>query len=224
MANELLYSPLRLIQSALSQKAEAKPVDWVHRERSQGRAERRGREVACLASWMGSRLGWKDGRDAPFLLKSVLSVSFWTGRAPAHAVSAGLIPPVLHAITSDHWNPPPTDEVPRCPGPPGQVACAYKSNTKGRGYAPVTGTASLRPRLQGCWQRQSRGARRPGGGACFERQNLRGLPGRFRFMDPVSPAVAATKWPGGTSSRQPVGSLSNRSQQPEAAPVAIRSR
>jgi hypothetical protein len=200
-------------------------MDWFHWERSQGRATRHGLEVACLPSWMGSPLGWSDERDTPSLSKFVRSVSFWAGRVAVYAVSGALSTPVFQAITSDIWNPHPTDEVPRRPGPSGQVAPAYKSDTKGRRYAPVTGTASLRPRLQGYRQRQSRGARaRQSGRVCSERQNLRGPQGLVWFMDPVSPVIAATTWPGRTSSCQPAGSLSNRSQQPDREPVAVRSR
>ena len=53
MANELLILPLHLIQSVLSQKVEAKLVNLLRRERSQGRVARRGREVACLPSLRG---------------------------------------------------------------------------------------------------------------------------------------------------------------------------
>ena len=49
MAKDMLYLHLRLIQSALGQKAEAEPVGN-HRERSQGRAVMRGHEVASFPS------------------------------------------------------------------------------------------------------------------------------------------------------------------------------
>ena len=228
MANELLYLPLRLIASARSRKAEAKLVDWFRQERSQGGPAMDRLEVACLPSSIGLPLGRSRGRETPSLSKSVLSASFATGRAAVHAVSGVLMAPVLPAIMCCKRNVRLTDEVPRRPLPswPG-VSVAYKSNTKGPPDAPVTGTAFPRPRLQGCRQRQSRGAwrRRFGGGAvCSERQNLRVPHGPLRFMDSVSPAVQATKWPVRTSSGQPAGSLRNRSQQPETERVAVRSR
>src|SRR5262245_33101663 len=115
MANELLILPLRLIPSARDQKAEAKPVDGSHRERSQGGPAMGRHEVACLPSGMGSRLGRSRGRETPSLSKSVLSASSETGRAVAHAVSDALMTPVLRAITCGQWNVHRTDEVPRCP-------------------------------------------------------------------------------------------------------------
>jgi len=228
MANELLILPLRLIPSARGRKVEAKLVDSVRRERSQGGPAMDRLEVACLPSSIGLPLGRSRGRETPSLSKSVLSASFATGRAAVHAVSGVLMAPVLPAIMCCKRNVRLTDEVPRRPLPSWLgVSVAYKSHTKGPPDAPVTGTAFPRPRLQGCRQRQSRGAgrRRFGGGAlCSERQNLRVPHGPLRFMDPVSPAAQATKWPVRTSSGQPAGSLSNRSQQPETGRVAVRPR
>src|SRR4030095_8149604 len=98
MANELLILPLRLIPSARGQKAETKPVDRFHRERSQGGPAMDRHEVACLPSGAGSRMGRSGGRETPFLSKSVLSACSETGRVVAHAVSDVPITPVLHAI------------------------------------------------------------------------------------------------------------------------------
>ena len=227
MATELLILPLHLIQSALSQKVEAKPRVSYPRERSQSRVVRRGREVACLPGVMGSHLGRSCGRETPSLSKSVLSASFVTGRAAVYAVSGALMTPVLPAITSRTRNVPLTDEVPRRPGLIRRVSLAYKSDTKGPADAPVTGRVSSQPRLQGSRQRQSRGAgpRRFGGGAvCSERQNLRVPCGPLRFMGPVSPAIAATQWPDGTSSCQVAGLLRNSPQQPEPGHAAVRHR
>jgi hypothetical protein len=226
MANELLISPLRLIASARSRKAEAKPVAC-HRERRQGGPAMDRREVACLPSSVGLPLGRSCGRETPSLSKSVLSASFATGRAAVHAVSGVLMAPVRPAIMCCKRNVRLTDEVLRCPLPSRLgVSVAYKSDTKGPPDAPVTGTGSPRPRLWGCRQRQSRGAwlRRFGGAVlCSERQNLRVPHGPSRFMDSVSPAGKATKWPDRTSSGQSAGSLRNRSQQPEAECAAVRS-
>jgi hypothetical protein len=231
MATELLILPLHLIQSALGQKVEAKPRGPSSRERSQGRGESRGREVAGLPSGAGSHLGRSQRRASPFLAKSVLSASFETGRASADAVSGALLAPVLPAITCGTRYVHLTDEVPRRLGGFGFRATAgYKSDTKGQSHAPVAGTGSPRPRLQGCRQRQSRGARGRRGsrshfaGGCSERQNLRVPCGPLRFMGRVSPAIAATKWPGGTSSCQLASLLRNRPQQPETGHAAVRSR
>ena len=114
--NELLILPLRLIQSALGQKVEAKPRVSYPRERSQGRAAMRGREVACLPGGMGLPLGRSRERASPFLAKFGLSASFVTGRAAAHAVSGALMTLVLHCDHVVHRNVPLTDEVPRRPG------------------------------------------------------------------------------------------------------------
>ena len=227
MANELLYLPLRLIPSARGQKAEAKLRNLLPRECSQGGPAMDRLEVACLPSSLGLPLGRSRGRETPSLSKSVLSVSFGTGRAVAYAVSGALMTPVLHAITCCKRNVRLTDEVPRRPWPSRlRVSPAYKSDTKGPADAPVTGRASPQPRLQGSRQRQSRGARprRFGDKAlCSERQNLRVPRGPLRCMGPVSLAMAATQWPDRTSSGQPAGLLRNRSQQPEAECAAVRS-
>jgi hypothetical protein len=200
-------------------------MGYSYRERSQGRAARRGHEVACLPGEMGSPLGQSQERASPFLAKFDQSASFATGRAAAHAVSGALMTLVLPAITSCTWFVRSTDEVPRRLVPPGRVTLGYKSHTKGQAHASETGTAFPRPRLKGCQQRQSRGAGdRLAGHSCSERQNLRVPPESFRFMGPVSPANAATKWRDGTSSRQLAGPLSNSPQQPEPGSAAVRSR
>ena len=200
----------------------------LHRERSQGGPAMGRHEVAGLPSSMGSPLGRSRGRETSLLSKSVLSASLRAGRAAAYAVSGALIAPVVPAITYCTWNIRLTDEVPRRPRPfRVGVSVAYKSDTKGPPDAPVTGTGSPRPRLQGCRQRQSRGTgrRRLGGGAvCSERQNLRVSHGPLGFMDPVSPVAQTPKWSDRTSSGQPAGSLSNRSQQPNTARATVRSR
>jgi len=151
----MLYLPLRLIQSALSQKAEAKLVNSFHRESSQGRAAMRGHEVASLPGEAGLHMGQSQRRASPFLAKSGLSGQFQTGRVAAYAGSGAPLALVLHAITSCEWSVHPTDEVPRRLGF-GQVSFDYKSHTKGQSDAPVTGTVSLRPRFQGCQQQQSK--------------------------------------------------------------------
>jgi hypothetical protein len=221
----MLYLHLRLIQSALGQKVEAKPVGN-HRERSQGRPVMGGREVARFPGEVGLPLGQSRERASPLLAKFGQSASLATGRDAAHAASGALMALVLQAATSCAQHVRFTDEVPRRPvlGP---VSPGYKSDTKGWSHASEAGTAFPRPRLKGCQQRQSRGlrlGRLPAPNAGSERQNLRVPPGPWRSTGPVSPATAATKWRSGTSSRQLAGSLSNSPLQPPAVRTAVRPR
>jgi len=215
---------LRLTQSALGQKAEAKPLGLAQRERSQGRSAMGGHEVACLPGKMGSPLGQRQERVTIPVAKFGLSAFNTTGRAAAHAVSGVLVSQVLHAATSCTQLVRSTDEVPRRLLS-GGVNLGYKSHTKGQGEASEAGTAIPRPRPKGCQQRQSRGVRlRLAASACSERQNLRVPPGPLRSMGPVSPATAATKWREGTSSPQLAGLLSNSPLQPEPGRAAVRPR
>src|SRR5437899_1703584 len=87
LANDMLIVHFRLIQSALSQKAEAKPVGLPHRESSQGRAEMGGHEVASLPGGMELHLGWSHERATSAVAKFDLSASTKTGRVVTHAVS-----------------------------------------------------------------------------------------------------------------------------------------
>ncbi len=226
MAKDMLYLHLRLIQSALGQKAEAKLLGFSQWESRQERAAMGVREVACLPAQMGPPLGRSQERASPFLAKFDQSASFATGRAAAHAVSGVLLALVTHATTSDIWFVRSTDEVPRRPLFRTGVSFSYKSYTKGRSDASETGTDSPRPRLKGCQQRQSRGIR--GGLAllrCLERLNLRVPLGPLRSTGPVSPVSTATRWPGRTSSCQPTGPLSNSPPLiPEPGRVAVRPR
>jgi hypothetical protein len=227
MAEDMLYRHLRLIQSALDQKAGAKPLGSPQRESSQGRAVMHGHEVACLPGEMGLPLGRSRERASPFLAKFGLSAYFATGRAVVYAVSDALMTLVLPAATSCTWFVRSTDEVPRRPVPQGKVSPGYKSYTKGQGHASETGTVFHQPRLQGCQQRQSRGlrlGRSAAPDACSERQNLRVSPEPLRFMGPVSPVDKATTWPEGTSSSQSTGPLSNSPQQPKRGQAAVRPR
>jgi len=225
MAYQVLYEPLHLIQSALGQKVKAKPAGSSCRERSQGRPVMGGHEVASLAGEMGSPLGRSCGRASPLRAKSGRSATLnWTGLVAVNAVSGAPTTPALPAITSHTWNVCFTDEVPRRPGPQGLVIVGYKPDAKSQRHAPVTGTASLRPRLQGCQQRQSRGPGGPGSERLgSERQNLCMSGKLLGFRGPVSPGIEAPKWPGGTSSCQPPGSLRNRSKQPRAAGTTVGS-
>ncbi|MEK7684914.1 MAG: hypothetical protein AAB466_05795, partial [Verrucomicrobiota bacterium] len=56
----MLYLPLHLIQSALGQKVEAKPVESLHQERSQDRAAMHGREGEVVILYPGDRV--RDGQ------------------------------------------------------------------------------------------------------------------------------------------------------------------
>src|SRR6266851_8463376 len=124
MASDMLILPLRLIQSALGQKAEAKLVNSCHRERSQGRAAMHGHEVASLPGEAGLHMGQSHGRASPFLAKSVLSAYFSTGLRVAFAISGDSVALALPAITSGTWFVRPTDEVSRRPGI-GRVSVGY---------------------------------------------------------------------------------------------------
>ena len=219
----MLYLPLHLIQSALGQKEEAKPVGN-HRERSQDRAVMPGLEVASFPGEMGPPLGLSPNRASPFRAKVVLSASRMTERSAAYAVSSVLRTHVSPATTSCIRFVRSTDEIPRCPVL-GRVRLGYKSHTKGPDTASETGTAFSRPRLKGCQQRQSRGTRgRFPAPPCSERQNLRVPPGPFGSLRPVSTATAATKWRDRTSSGQLAVSLSNSPLRPEAGRAAVRPR
>jgi hypothetical protein len=225
MAKDMLYLHLRLIQSALDQKAEAKPAGTTRGGRSQGGPVMGRREVASLSGEMESHLGWTEQRASALLAKFDLPVWITTGRTPAHAVSGGFLGPVRPATTSSTGNTCFTDEVPRCPSPSGGVSLGYKLETKGQGHASEAGTDFPRPRLKGCQQRQSRGWRgRLAARAGSERQNLRMPPGPPGFTGPVSPMSETTKWQDGTSSRQLTGSLSNSPQQPSSGQAAVRYR
>ena len=216
LAYDMLYLPIHLIRSALGQKVEVKPVGFAYRERSQDRSAMSGREVACLAGVMGLPMGLNSGRVSPFRTKSVFPASISGSRAAIYAVSGMLRVKVIHAVTSHTWFVHLTDELPRCPGPGGWEIARYKPYAKGARHAPVSGTGSPRPRLQGTQQRQSSPALRD------ERQYLR-MPARaVGFMGPVSLEPKATKWPGGTSSCQHSGLLSNIPQQPGELRTAVR--
>jgi hypothetical protein len=215
MASDMLVQHFHLIQSALGQKVEAKPRGWCPRECSQGRTARHGREVACLPGRMGLPLGRSRRRASPFRAKSARLATRPAVLGAVFAVSGAPSAPVRHAITFCTWIIRFTDEVPRRPGPSGWVTADYKSYAKGLPDASGAGTGSPRPRPKGYQQRRSRktsgrmAAQRPS-----ERQNHRVPRGPGRSMGPVSPADTVTKWPDGTSSRQPAGLLRNSPQQP----------
>ena len=152
-----------------------------------------------------------------------LSAFMTTGRVVAYAVSGAPTILVLPAIMPSIQHGPLTDEVPRRLVLWGQVSPGYKSYTKGLGHASETGRASPQPRPKGCQQRQSRGlCDRFVDPTCSERQNLR-VPRRpLGSTRSVSSALAATTWPGGTSSCQGVDRLRNGPLQPRLESVAVR--
>ena len=100
MAKDMLYVPLRLIQSALGQKAEVKLLGRSQRERSQHRAVMGGDEVANLPGKVGSPVGWRPERASTAGAKFDPSAFHATGRAAAHAVSGARKSLVRPAITS----------------------------------------------------------------------------------------------------------------------------
>lgn len=223
MASDMLYQHLHLIQSALGQKQGVKPGGSSPRERSQGRTAMFGHEVACLPGKTGLPLGRSQGRASSFRAKSVRLASRPIVLGAVFAVSGAPLPPVQHAITSSTWIVRSTDEVPRRPGPRERVTASYKPNAKGLPHASVTGTGSPRPCFKGCQQRQSRKSLgRLSDRRTSERQNLRVPRSLSRFTGPASPAVSATKWPDGTSSRQPVGLLGNSPTLPAVRSTAVR--
>lgn len=67
MVRYMLYVSLHLIQSALSQKVEAKPADVLRRECRQGGTAMFRRDEACLTSLMGLRLVLDDKYLMAFL-------------------------------------------------------------------------------------------------------------------------------------------------------------
>jgi hypothetical protein len=219
MATDLLYLHLHLIQSALSQKAETK---LSNRECSQGQVE---------------RLWWRSGQSLQsdgVALRQGLWTSFrLTGevcllslckrsRAAVFAVNGLPMVLVIHAITFDTGFIHLTDEVLRHTGLRGRLTVRYKPHAKGGRHVSVAGRVSPQPRLRGRQQRRSRGPRPQVVGS--ERQNLRVPRGSEKFMGSVSPVIQATPWPGGTSSCQMAGLLSNSPQQLLCHPLAVRPR
>ncbi len=193
------------VQSALNQNMEAEPWD------SPGGCSQCGLVMGCSegASFhgpVGLRLGQTEGRASPQWAKSVGSASLRSlpvaARADSGERSESL---VSHAITPDTWLDHITDEVPRCLPPPVEVSNGYKQHAKGRRYASAAGTVSYRPRPQGWQQSRSTGLGQKGSP---ERQN-RTQSVKAPVTRTVSPAVQATKWPAGTSFRQPACTLRN---------------
>jgi hypothetical protein len=215
-----------LIGSASGQKAQAKPVGSHRGERCQGVPAMTRREEASRRRLAGSRFGRDSGRVCAPVTKPVSSPP---RRSPslAGAVSHGKAVPVKREIMQEQWHHHPTGELPPRPSAPWRdtVTSGDKAPPKRPDHARVSGTGSLRPRLQGTQQRQSsEGRARLGVHAPHERLNLRVPRGPFRFMGQVSLTAQAPKWPVRTSSGQPVVSyrLRNGPQQPPAEHVSVR--
>jgi hypothetical protein len=207
MAYPVLYLPFHLIQSALGQKVEAKPERRSFRERRQRRPAMACGEEARLAGRLGSHLSRIGGRASPLRAKSVALSAQNELLATVAAVTCGPTDAMLHAITSDTRFVHSTDEVPRHRAAPRSVTASYKKNSKGKPHAPGPGTRSHWPRLQGCQQNQSSPAP-----SRDERHNRYQFVGQESDTKKASLAAAATKWPDGTSSRQPAFPLRNVSQ------------
>ena len=207
VAYPVLYRSFHLSQSVLARKVEAKLRRQIPRERSQGRPARACREEAGLAGPMGSRLSRVGGRASPFRAKSVALSAQKELLATAGAVGWGQTGAMFHALTLDRRFVHFTDEVPRRQAVGRLVTARYKKNSKGKPDASVPGTRSHWPRLQGCQQIQSSPAT-VRDERCNRYQSVRQGSG----MEKVSLAAAATKWPDGTSSRQPAVPLRNVSQ------------
>lgn len=217
MANHLLISPLHLIQSELGQKEEAEPRS--RRERCQGCAAMRSREVASFPIQMGWPLG-RFCERASVLRAKFVSLTSSGIQDRAHSVSPALAEKVIPAITSRKRNIHSTDEVPRRPGLRDQVSSGYKPDAKGPSQASEMGTASPRPHPKGCQQRQSRNDR--SNPTRSQRLNLSVPAGSTPHMGKVSQAVQAPKWPERTSSSQPAPSLRNMPQQRSGRRQAVR--
>jgi len=193
-----------LIASADNQSVETKPWDNPG-ERSQGGPERDRREEASLQGLAGWRLGWTED-ERPSLARSPSSrpngEDLWLLqqlRLPTVSPKG----PVQHAVMPSTQCVHTTGEVPPGLFPPGRVTASYKQAVKGSSEASAAGTRSHRPCPWGCQQSQSSPSTRD------ERQNRSRSVKLDVVFGKVSPTLAATKWPAGTSSWQPAGLLRN---------------
>ena len=134
------------------QNGRAKPWWPSPRERSQGGAAMRRHEEACSLDLTGGHLSQNEGRVSPLRTKPSLLVSR-SSRPTTKAVRwlGGMVRP---ALMLGKWFVSLTDEVPR-DSSFGSITWIYKAQPKGFSHAPVAGTATPWPRLQGCLQRQS---------------------------------------------------------------------
>jgi len=207
----------RLIQSALGWKASAELRD-LPEGCSQGGTAMSCREEASRRCQTGWLLGHFGGRASVLQAKSFSPAPSRGNALARDAVIGQQIDTVRPAIMPEQWHANLTDEVPRRLGGGSPETGSYKLDTKGLRFAPVAGTLSQWPRLQGCQQRQSRFL----GGT--QRQNRRQLSGHGKPDRVVSPEIQATKWPAGTSSLQTPGLLRNTllMAQPGRSAASIR--
>lgn len=163
------------------------------------------------------------GRGCALSPKSALPDPAREGPAPvAVTINRWRSKWVIRGVTSGKWFILSTDEVPRCPGLIRRVTRKYKATPKVCGHAPVYGTGSLRPVLQGCQQSQSRCSALAARGA--ERQNLRKPTPAPSVMGKVSRINKATSWPERTSSAQRVRSLRNVPQHGRSTDRVVQPR
>ena len=198
----MLILPDHLIPSARNQTVGTKP--WVHpRERRQGGSAMNHREEARSHVQTGWRFGQSGGRASCANAKSVFSAPIQKSPAVSNAVTDSQPARVLHVVMSGFQRVHITGELSRRPGLIGRVTASHKFATKSSPHAPATGTASHRPCPRRTQQRQSNSATRN------ERQYHPRPVNRPVVFGIVSPSAAATKWPAGTSSWQPVHRLRN---------------
>ena len=191
-----------LIPSAWNQTVGTKP--WVHpRERRQGGSAMNHREEARSHDQTGWRFGRSGGRASCANAKSVFSAPLQKSPAVSNAVTDSQPAPVPHVVMSGFQRVHITGELSRRPGLSRRVTTSHKFATKSSPHASATGTASHRPCPRRTQQRQSSSATRN------ERQYHPWFVNPSVVFGTVSPSAAATKWPAGTSSWQPVHRLRN---------------
>ena len=171
---------------------------------SQGGPQRVRREEASLHGLAGWRLGWTED-ERPSLARSPSSRPNQGRHSLLQQLRLPTVSPkgpVQHAVMPGTQCVHTTGEVLRRLFPLGKVTASYKQAVKGSPDASATGTKSHRPCPWGCQQNQSSPATRDERG--YRSRSVKPL-----VVGKVSPTAAATKWPAGTSSRQPVASLRN---------------
>lgn len=173
------------------------------RERRQGGSAMNHREEARSHGQAGWRFGRSGGRASCANAKSVFSAPIQKGPAVAKAVTDSQPVRVLHVVMSGLQRVLITGELSQRLGLNRRVTASYKLATKGKPHALATGTGSHRPCPRRTQQRQSSPSTRD------ERQYHPRSVNRWVVFGKVSPSAAATTWPAGTSSWQPVLRLRN---------------
>lgn len=148
--------------AAYVQNGGAKPPGRSRRESSQGGAAMCRREEASSLDRAGRHLSRHAGRVSPSRTKPsrVVSRGSWRTskavRSPGETVRPAFRPGKGFLSL--------TEEVLRSSSS-GSISCGYKGRPKGGSQAPAAGTATPRPRSQGCLQRQSTPRKGRGGKA-----------------------------------------------------------